>query len=360
MSGETTPVLDLPLIAAAQAQKHVTHNAALMRLDALTQLACLSRTRTAPPPDPGEGDRYLVPDGASGAWSGWSGRVALFQDGAWTPLTPGEGWLAWIVDEAALYVRIGSGWRPQAATLTALQEVARFGLGTIADATNPFAAKLNKALWTARPAAEGGDGSLLYAMNKESAGRDLGLLLQTGYAVRAMLGLFGGDDFSIRTTPDGTTFQEALRVAAGSGIVALPRLPRFCAHLNYDAYAAADTWVTVPLNEAEFNDQGVFDAGANRFTALVAGTYAVSATLAYKANAAAPSAMLARLARSGPPAATLSAHRSGPPVAGAVGLSLAAFLKLDAGESVTLQAQFAGADGYFAKTDTRLWGHLVG
>ena len=34
-----TPNLALPLIAAAQAQKHVTHNDALLALDALLQCA---------------------------------------------------------------------------------------------------------------------------------------------------------------------------------------------------------------------------------------------------------------------------------------------------------------------------------
>ena len=34
-----TPRLSLPLLAAGQAQKHVTHNDALTRLDALIQLA---------------------------------------------------------------------------------------------------------------------------------------------------------------------------------------------------------------------------------------------------------------------------------------------------------------------------------
>ncbi|MPT23459.1 MAG: DUF2793 domain-containing protein, partial [Starkeya sp.] len=67
---ETTPLLALPLLAAAQAQKHVTHNEALMLLDAATQLAVLDRTRTAPPASPLPGDRHLVAPGASGAFAG--------------------------------------------------------------------------------------------------------------------------------------------------------------------------------------------------------------------------------------------------------------------------------------------------
>ena len=44
-----TPRLALPVIEAAQAQKHVTHNEALALLDALIQLAVESRTLTRRP-----------------------------------------------------------------------------------------------------------------------------------------------------------------------------------------------------------------------------------------------------------------------------------------------------------------------
>ena len=47
-----TPRLALPVIEAAQAQKHVTHNDALTLLDCFTQLAVESRTLTAPPGSP--------------------------------------------------------------------------------------------------------------------------------------------------------------------------------------------------------------------------------------------------------------------------------------------------------------------
>src|SRR5215207_4151202 len=43
VSMSATPKLALPLLAAAQAQKHVTHNEALSTLDALDQLAVRER-----------------------------------------------------------------------------------------------------------------------------------------------------------------------------------------------------------------------------------------------------------------------------------------------------------------------------
>ena len=66
-----TPNLSLPYLQSQQAQKHVTLNEALRRLDALVQLTVLSRTLTAEPASSANGDRYLLPDGATGeAWDG--------------------------------------------------------------------------------------------------------------------------------------------------------------------------------------------------------------------------------------------------------------------------------------------------
>jgi hypothetical protein len=76
-----TPHLDLPLLAAAQAQKHVTHNEALAALDALVQLAVKERGRTQAPGAPTDGDRYLVGSGASGGFTSHDGKIALFDAG---------------------------------------------------------------------------------------------------------------------------------------------------------------------------------------------------------------------------------------------------------------------------------------
>lgn len=49
---QQSPNLKLPYLAAAPAQKHVTHNEALRMLDALVQVAVADRTRTLPPAAP--------------------------------------------------------------------------------------------------------------------------------------------------------------------------------------------------------------------------------------------------------------------------------------------------------------------
>lgn len=89
-----TPNLVLPYLAANQSQKHVTVNEALRRLDALVQITVQSAALAAPPVSPAEGQRWIVAAGATGVWSGQSGKIAAWQDGAWVFYAPLDGWTA--------------------------------------------------------------------------------------------------------------------------------------------------------------------------------------------------------------------------------------------------------------------------
>lgn len=105
-----TPNLVLPYIQAAQAQKHVTHNEAIRLLDGMVQLAVVSRTLTAPPGSPVDGERYIVASGATGAWATWDLNVAFWIDGAWVRLVPRVGWIAYSVADGAHYAWNGTAW----------------------------------------------------------------------------------------------------------------------------------------------------------------------------------------------------------------------------------------------------------
>ncbi|WP_108485418.1 DUF2793 domain-containing protein [Oceaniglobus ichthyenteri] len=358
MSDTTTNLL-LPYILAAQAQKHVTHNEALRLLDGLVQLSVLDRDLAAPPAGPADGDRYIVASGGTGDWAGWDLNVALWTDGTWLRLPPRTGWRAWIEDEDLLLVYDGATWI--GTTPAALQNLALLGLGTAADAANPFSAKLNAALWTAKTVAEGGTGDLFYTMNKEGAGDDLGLTLQTGFVTKALLGLFGSDKFRLAVSVDGSTFFDGLTVDNATGIVDQPQLPRFKAYTNYDNYVGVGTWTKIGLNNTDYNDQGAFDAMNNHFVVPVDGTYLFGATLLYKINASATSRMRGRLVLNG-----LSEIRgsfgeiSGDHVTEATALWLQTMVPLGAGDTVELQGDFRVADGYFAADATSFWGAKIG
>ncbi|MDH6265749.1 hypothetical protein M2360_001139 [Rhizobium sp. SG_E_25_P2] len=112
---EQTNHLDLPFILSSQAQKHITHNEALQKLDSIIHLAILD-TRSAPPASPANGDRYWVSSSATGDWAGKSGAIAAREDDAWAFYAPRPGWLAWFVDAAALKVWSGGVWSTLATT----------------------------------------------------------------------------------------------------------------------------------------------------------------------------------------------------------------------------------------------------
>lgn len=106
-----TPSLALPLLEAAQAQKHVTVNEALSLLDALTQLSVRSAATAAPPPAPAEGERYLLPASPTGDWTGEGDKVALFLNGGWAFLAPRAGWRVFVEDAATGFLHDGQSWR---------------------------------------------------------------------------------------------------------------------------------------------------------------------------------------------------------------------------------------------------------
>lgn len=102
--------LALPYLEGAQAQKHVTLNESLRRLDALVLLAVEDKDLTAPPASPSDGARYIPNATATGAWSGKEGHIAHYVDGAWEFYAPREGFIAYLRDEDLLYVHNGSAW----------------------------------------------------------------------------------------------------------------------------------------------------------------------------------------------------------------------------------------------------------
>jgi hypothetical protein len=119
---ETTPNLALPLVMPAQAQKHITVNEALLRLDALTQACVESRSLTVQPAAPGEGEVWILPEGASGAdWSAMdAGTLAIWRDGFWTAISPAGGWQVYVRDEARSVVFDNSrqSWLSAGAVMT--------------------------------------------------------------------------------------------------------------------------------------------------------------------------------------------------------------------------------------------------
>ena len=218
----TTPHLALPLLAAAQAQKHVTHNEALASLDALIHLSVKERGRSAAPSAPEEGERFLVGEGATGSFAGHEGEVALFDLGIWRFLKPRPGWRVYVEAEDAILVFDGTAWIDLGHCIHELRNLGLLGVGTAPDDLNRLSAKLNAALFSALSASEEGSGDLRFVLNKEGSANVLSQLYQSGFGGRAETGLIGSDDFSIRVSPDGSLWRDALQIDRNTGAVSFP------------------------------------------------------------------------------------------------------------------------------------------
>ncbi len=211
--------LALPFIEGGELLPDVTLNETLRLIDTLVQLAIVDRDLNAPPGSPAEGQRWIVKASPSptGAWAGHGNHVAAWQDGGWVFCTPQVGWFAYVIDEGALIAWNGTAWVDALAMLASLQNLSLLGIGTTADATNPFSAKLNNALWVAKTVAEGGDGHLRYKMSKESAAKTLSLLFQDNFSGRAEIGLTGDDDFHFKVSADGSSWLDAIAIDRTTG-----------------------------------------------------------------------------------------------------------------------------------------------
>lgn len=117
MPDNTTVNCDLPLLMPAQAQKHVTVNDALVRLDGQVDLVLQSLHRVTPPAAVVDGLCWGVPAGATNAWEGQGGKIAIAANGGWIFVAPGFGRRAMIADQGVTAIHDGTVWVAGAITL---------------------------------------------------------------------------------------------------------------------------------------------------------------------------------------------------------------------------------------------------
>lgn len=120
--------LGMPLLQPAQAQKHVTVNESLMRLDGLVNLVLQSTTTQTPPGAVIDGQCWAVPTGAGGAWAGQSGKIAIGSNGGWVFVPPSVGMRAFVVDQGMGAIHDGSVWIGGAMSLGAMGSALMTGM----------------------------------------------------------------------------------------------------------------------------------------------------------------------------------------------------------------------------------------
>jgi hypothetical protein len=117
MASDETGRLGMPLLLPAQAQKHVTINEALMRLDGLVNLTMQSMTQTTPPGTVADGSCWGVPAGATGAWAGKDGKIAIGSNGGWVFAAPQRGMRCHVLDLGLGAIHDGTAWIAGAMTI---------------------------------------------------------------------------------------------------------------------------------------------------------------------------------------------------------------------------------------------------
>lgn len=195
----STNHLGITKVEQAQQQKEVTVNHALDVIDAILNTSVIDRDLDTPPVSPAEGDVYIPAATATGDWAGMEGKVAHYTGGGWQFLTPAEGLTLWIADEDVLTTYNGTAWgSPSFNNMNVL------GVNTSADGTNKLAVASAAILFTNI----GNDCQV--KVNKAAEADTASFLFQNNFSGRAEIGLTGDDNFSFKTSPDGSTFKEAM------------------------------------------------------------------------------------------------------------------------------------------------------
>lgn len=117
MADPVTTRYALPLMQASQAQKHVTLNEALMRIDGVANLVLQQTGRTTPPETVVDGQCFGIGGGAVNAWSGQDGKIAVGSGGGWVFVTPSAGLRARVIASGGEAVHSGKDWVEGALTL---------------------------------------------------------------------------------------------------------------------------------------------------------------------------------------------------------------------------------------------------
>lgn len=104
-----TARFDLPLLFAGQAQKENFVNEMAARVDSLLHLA-IEGEQAASPASPVDGQAWLVASGATGDWTGQTGKIAARQAGNWLYAAPRDG-MKLLNRATGQEIRFSGGWK---------------------------------------------------------------------------------------------------------------------------------------------------------------------------------------------------------------------------------------------------------
>lgn len=248
---ENTTNLKLPLLIPNQSGKEITHNEALVIIDNILQNGVIDKDLTTPPENPNSNDIYIVSKNATGDWADKDKQIAFYDNG-WRFVEPREGFIFWVNDEDKLYTYNGSKWVEAIASsgsgntggtsdvqelndlsdveitsagkydilqhdgtdfvnTKSIQQLTMLGINATADSDNKLSVKSDYVLFD-----KSTDNSRV-KVNKATSTDTASHLFQTNYGGRAEFGLIGDDDFTLKVSNDGETWNNAFVVDRATG-----------------------------------------------------------------------------------------------------------------------------------------------
>ena len=233
-----TTNLAIPLVASNQAQKEVTVNTAIATIDAILNTGAVDRALNTPPVSPADGDLYIIGSTPTGDWALNADDIAYYQT-TWKFISPNEGMTIWVNDEDVAYTWNGSAWVnsvpnalddlsdvaiTSATTNDVLQyngtnfvnqnkidSLSQMGVNTVSDTTNKLSVNSDAVLFNNN----GTDSQV--KVNKNAVGDTGSHLFQTGFSGRAEFGLIGDDNYQVKVSSDGSTWNQVYVVTSSSG-----------------------------------------------------------------------------------------------------------------------------------------------
>jgi hypothetical protein len=107
---QATPRHSLPYIFAGQAQKELTHNEALILLDALAGASAVSASLNIPPTNPAPGQCWILGSAPAAEWTGQEHALACWTESGWRFLSSQTGMRVWVEDQQLWAERVAAGW----------------------------------------------------------------------------------------------------------------------------------------------------------------------------------------------------------------------------------------------------------
>jgi hypothetical protein len=230
----------------------------------------------------------------------------------------------------------------------------KLGILTAADNTNRLAVK-SDAVLLSHDDVTPGSGDLRITLNKSAASKDSAFVFQHGFSTRALFGLLGDDNFTVKVTPDGSTFYTAITIDKSSGKASFPAMAKVSAYINYDHYAAT-TYVNTDINNEDLDTANAFASSV--FTVPTPGLYKVGYSLGWTQNGTnTPTSMHGRLLKNGATEVLPSASRTSNNASDTdkIIICTEGIVSLVAGDTLRLQHKFSSLDGYASANITRFW-----